>query len=367
MMGAVATWKRRILGAAVMGTALGAALALPSRADYVEVRRSATIKDGAAGDAAVVARPPVGTNLPLAQSGQTNGYYLVTIPPDLGSGVTEGFIYRTLVRGFPGDPPGSGTTAPVAVSSSAVYQGIPINELPEFAITVLDKGNFVVGYSDDFRNPAWVSYHIGPATDFRAFPSPSFRTDAGTAARVRDGDYTNSGFDRGHMAPKFALGSRFGAEGARSTFIMSNVAPQYHTLNDGQWGDLEEWIAGQKRQGADASGFVRGWADELGGVWVTVGPLFEEERDALPAGVPVPSAFFCIVVDEMANGQPRALAFIMPHVDVRVDSLTGFLKSIDEIETRAGLDFFHELPSSTEDALEAAAATALWPLPVAPN
>jgi endonuclease G len=258
-------------------------------------------------------------------------------------------------------------TTPVAVSSGAVYRGVPINEFPEFAITVLDKGNFVVGYCDDFRNPAWVSYHVGPATDFRNFPSPAFRTDASTAARVRDGDYTNSGFDRGHMAPKFALGSRFGAEGARSTFIMSNVAPQYHTLNDGQWGDLEEWIAGRKPPNATAATFIRGWADELGGVWVTVGPLFEEERDALPAGVPVPSGFFSIVVDEQANGQPRALAFIMPHVDERVDSLTGFLKSIDEVETRAGLDFFHELPNSVEDALERSVATELWPLPVAPN
>jgi endonuclease G len=101
-------------------------------------------------------------------------------------------------------------------------------------------------------------------------------------------------------------------------------------------------------------------------VWVVVGPLFEEDRDPLGSGVPVPSGFFCIVIDEEA-GQPRALAFIMPHEEDRVDELVGFLTTIDEIETRAGLDFFHELPDAVEDAMEGVKATALWPLPVAPN
>ena len=115
---------------------------------------------------------------------------------------------------------------------------------------------------------------------------------------------------------------------------MSNVAPQFHSLNDGQWGDLEEWIAGRKPPNATAQNFIRGWADEFEEVWVVVGPLFEEERDPLDSGIPVPSGFFCIVVDEQDNGQPRALAFIMPHVDQRVDDLAGFLTTVDEIERR---------------------------------
>jgi endonuclease G len=169
------------------------------------------------------------------------------------------------------------------------------------------------------------------------------------------------------MAPNFAMGSRFGAEGARSTFIMSNVVPQFQSLNNGQWGDLEEWIAGRKPPNATAQNFIRGWADEFDEVWVVVGPLFEEDRDSLEAGVSVPSGFFCIVVDEQANGQPRALAFIMPHEDEDVNELTQFLTTVDEVESRAGLDFFHTLPNSIETAMEATGATQLWPLPVAPN
>ena len=148
---------------------------------------------------------------------------------------------------------------------------------------------------------------------------------------------------------------------------MSNVVPQFHSFNDGHWGDLEEWIAGRKPPHATADNFIHGWADELGEVWVVVGPVFEEELDPLPSGIPVPSAFFCIVVDELAGGQPRALAFIMPHEDTRVDELTGFLTNVDEVEQRAGLDFFHALPDSVENSMESARATNLWPLPTPPN
>ena len=343
------------------------ALAGAAKADFVEVRRAVTIKDGPAGDATVLARPPVGTNLVLAEPGQTNGYYHVRIPSGLGTDETAGFVFRNRVRGFPGNPPGAGAAAPTPVTSAVVYRGTPINQFPEFPITVLDQGHFVVGYAEDFLNPAWVFYQIGGFEHLDSFPRPGFRIDSNTTSRIRTQDYTNSGFDRGHMAPNFALGSRFGAAGARSTFIMSNVAPQFHSLNDGQWGDLEEWIAGRKPPNATPENFIRGWGDEMGGVWVVVGPLFEEDRDPLASGVPVPSAFFCIVVDEQANGQPRALAFIMPHEDRRVDELTGFLTTVDEVERRAGLDFFHELANSVEDAMESAVATELWPLPVAPN
>lgn len=340
-----------------------------TRADYVEVRRAVAIRAQPSGEAAVLANPAVGTHLVLFEREQVNGYYHVHVPPGLGANASEGYVFRNRVRGFPGDPPGSAAIAapevPDAVASSVVYGGVPQNIFPEFPITVLDKGRYVVGYSEDFLNPAWVFYHIGSAIDFRSFPRPPrFATDRDTAALVNHDTYTNSGFDRGHMAPNFALGSRFGAEGARSTFVMTNICPQFHTLNDGQWGDLEEWVAGRKVANGN---FIHGWADELGGVWVVVGPIFDEDRDPLESGVPVPSAFYCIVIDEQGDGQPRSLAFIMPHVDARVASLDGFLTTIDEVEQRSGLDFFSQLPDQVEMPLEQARAPGLWSLPVAPN
>lgn len=75
---------------------------LGSQADYLEVRRSATIKQAADRDGFVITRPEVGSRLPLLDSGnQTNGYYRVFLT-DLNR---DGFIYRTLVRRHPGDLP----------------------------------------------------------------------------------------------------------------------------------------------------------------------------------------------------------------------------------------------------------------------
>jgi endonuclease G len=114
---------------------------------------------------------------------------------------------------------------------------MPINNLPAYPVKVLDNPYFVFGYSKDFRNPAWEFYRVGRAVHFES-PPAWFRSDPDTDAKVRTRDYSHTPFSRGRMAPNFAMGSRFGAEGARSTFVMSNVTPQYPSTT--AWGDLEE-------------------------------------------------------------------------------------------------------------------------------
>jgi endonuclease G, mitochondrial len=248
-----------------------------------------------------------------------------------------------------------------------VYAGEPLSGEP---LRALDKLFFEIGYSDAWRNPLWVSYRIGPAVDLNPYPRRRFLIDHETSARVSHDHYTNSGYSRGHMAPRFAISSRHGKPGNDATFVMSNVCPQFQQFNAGHWNDLEEWVAGRKV----GSRFVGGWGDEYEQVWVTVGPIFDELREPLASGVEVPSAFYCIVLDEVppdgvsANGPDlRVIAFTMEHVDARELGLSQFLTSVDDIERRTGLDFFSRLPDPLEDALEGAVAEDLWPLPEKPN
>jgi hypothetical protein len=72
-------------------------------ADYLEVRRAATLKAEPDSGAAVVARPEVGALLILLDDEQINGYYLARP----ASGGPSGWIYRTLVRRYPGNIPGA--------------------------------------------------------------------------------------------------------------------------------------------------------------------------------------------------------------------------------------------------------------------
>jgi len=72
-----------------------------AQADYLEVRHAATIRTEPSENAQVLSHLTVGTYLRLLDDKQTNGYYKV---PDQVS-KTSGWIYRTLVRRYPGKPP----------------------------------------------------------------------------------------------------------------------------------------------------------------------------------------------------------------------------------------------------------------------
>ncbi len=54
------------------------------------------------------------------------------------------------------------------------------------------------------------------------------------------GDYANSGYDRGHLAPVFQANSQSCAD---ATFTLTNAAPQNLSFNQGQWRVLEGNIA----------------------------------------------------------------------------------------------------------------------------
>ena len=70
--------------------------------DYLEVRRSANIRAEPNSDARVIERVESGIHLELLDEGrQTNGYYSVRTV-SLGQ---SGWIYRSLVRRYPGEIP----------------------------------------------------------------------------------------------------------------------------------------------------------------------------------------------------------------------------------------------------------------------
>lgn len=358
-------------------------------ADYVQASRHAIVRSEPNQSGEVLLTVEAGAQLALREDTQDHGYYAVTLP----SG-EQGWVYRTLVRRFRGQLPagsgvpasassvggttssaddepdtsvasvdiGSAPSSPRSYDQGVVYASDPVHVVATSDVHTLDKTYFKVGYSEARGQPLWTCYAIGPATDFIAYPRRRFATDRETTALVSHDDYTGTDFSRGHMAPRLAISTRFGKAGNDATFVMSNVCPQFQDFNDGPWGNLEEWVAGKK----NSRQFIKGWGDEYGKVWVTVGPMFNPAEGVLAGKVEVPSAYYCIVVDEEA-GKPRALAFIMAHKDSRECDLQGSLRSIDEIERQTGLDFFKELPDRIEDPLERAVATRLWTLPVNPN
>ena len=225
------------------------------------------------------------------------------------------------------------------------YAGYPRSKK---RLKILKNRGYVVGYSEKLHDPVWVAYRVFEVKKLESGKRPSrFRVDTRTRSKVSHDDYTGSGFDRGHMAPNYAIATRFGSEGQRETFLMSNIIPQTPSVNQQNWRELEMWVA--KRYGR--------YLEE---VWVITGPVFTKPIHRLPSGVAIPSAYYKIIVDEKDGGL-RALAFLIEADCPPLTRLKTKLVSIDEIEEQTGLDFFPKMSTVEQQALESSPAQRLWP------
>ena len=65
--------------------------------------------------------------------------------------------------------------------------------------------------------------------------------------RATHNDYTHSRFDRGHMVP--AADRSKSLSSMKSTFLLTNVAPQVPSLNRGEWAKIERACRAYARNG----------------------------------------------------------------------------------------------------------------------
>lgn len=238
--------------------------------------------------------------------------------------------------------------APARTGGGDLYAGAPRSDGFAHPVRVLANMGYTVGYSDTLESPVWAAYRV---RDLDRVPAPAarpgrFAVDPRTTARVRPEAYSNSGYDRGHLAPNYAIATRYGDEAQLETFLMSNIVPQRHALNAGPWKELEQRIA-------------TSYPGRFGEIWVLAGPVFGASRTRLPNGTLVPEAFFMILLDE-SDGRLRAMGVILPQDAGAGTELGRHLVSIDEVERRTGFDFLPELVDATEAVLEAKIPARVW-------
>ena len=218
-------------------------------------------------------------------------------------------------------------------------------------VQVLQNPGFLVGYSEVRRQALWVAFR---ATSLKGSPRvpprpKGFEIDGRTQARVSTFDYNGSRYDRGHLAPNYLIGRLYGREAQRATFLMSNIAPQRARLNQLVWQRLEEAETDKVAPGA-------------GELWVVTGPVFGLQPRTLKSGIPVPEAFYRIWLDQRGDGAPAVLGFLVPQEVCGTEPLSRYLASVDEIEQRTGLDFFHQLDDGQEAVLERTRTAKGWRL-----
>ena len=236
------------------------------------------------------------------------------------------------------------------------YQGIPETQnlrQPLHWFRVLRNPDFMVGYSDLRGGPLWVSYKIKAITARAPHPPRlrGFIRDWRTLNPVIQDDYRGSGYDRGHMAPNYAMSRLYGRQAQHDTFLMSNISPQRPNLNRKLWQRLEQ---------VEVDYFTRSNRE----VWVLTGPVFKNPINRLKTAwnVEIPDAFFKIYARPNAHGTPKLLAFLMPQNARGNEPLTRYVTTVDNIEQLTGLDFFSNLDDCIENKLEAAVDAAPWQL-----
>ena len=216
-------------------------------------------------------------------------------------------------------------------------------ELPEVTgnDTLIIHSGYICRYNSYTLIPDWVAYEL---TSFEVHGqykrSGSFGMDPSFSGRqaMRE-DYSNSGWDKGHMAP--AADMKWSQESMFESFFLTNVCPQNHSLNEKIWLTIEQ--------------IARRVADENGSVWIICGPIVNENKYGTigQQNVVVPDQFFKAMLTYLPETDTfSAISFVLNNND-EIQSLTDAAMSIDEIEKILNLNLFCNLERKIQRKVEA--------------
>lgn len=241
---------------------------------------------------------------------------------------------------------------PASAASSEEVSAISGLELPaplkDRSELILHRKSYTVSYNKEWKIPNWVAWELSPEklveresrTD-KFLPDP----DLPEEEAVTTDDYKGAGLDRGHMCP--AGDNRWHWKAMQESFYMTNICPQHHNLNRGDWKELEE--------------ACRVWAQKEGRIYIVCGPVLYRQKHRTIGKqhqVVVPEAFFKVVL--CADSQPpKAIGFIYKNTAGN-HPLDAYVNSVDEVERITGIDFFPALPDEVEKQVEASYDWGLW-------
>jgi DNA/RNA endonuclease G (NUC1) len=208
-----------------------------------------------------------------------------------------------------------------------------------------------VDFSDTHGVPNWVSWDLTSPDIGTAGRSSSFYQDLllpTTFNRLTSSDYTNSGYDRGHMCPSYDRTDT--SANNKLVFYMSNIVPQTPDNNQGIWQDFEDFCQDQAIAG-----------DEL---LITCGPSLYTGAQIQPSGeASIPGYTWKIAVI-VPPGSGTALSRITTSTRVialKVPNISGiysvpwstYVTSANQLQADTGYTFFSALPSSVATVLRA--------------
>ena len=246
-------------------------------------------------------------------------------------------------------PPLQEEEASLSADTENVRYEIPLST-KERAEILLEQYGYTVSYNPDLCIPNWVAWEQNKeklvereSRNSKFVPNPKLPEDMAVTTK----EYTGSGWDRGHMCP--AGDNKYHWRAMNESFYMTNICPQNHNLNRGDWKELEE--------------ACRRWA-EVEPVYIVCGPINYRTPKYGHIGktfrIRIPDAFFKVVLTGMQSGNPRAIGFIYKN-EAGNNKRDKYVNSIDEVERITSMDFFPALPDDVEGRVEAEYKLSDWP------
>lgn len=292
----------------------------------------------------------------------------------LVTGTAEG---TAIIRATSGSSVGTfSLQVSVPPDGPAAYQnhlefGQPLDGTPADDILVTWP-EYVASYNPNRGQSNWVAYnleatHRGPADRCECFThDPSLPPSAQVLVT---GDYTNSGYSRGHVVMSedrtsggsSTIPTQTSVDNAR-TFLFTNIIPQTSQNNGGPWLSLENYLGGLATSGTKEIYVYAGGA-------AYSGTLKDEGKIAIPTR----TWKIAVIVD-----RNEGLASVQRLSDVEIIAVdmpntTGPLSNdwqtyrvtVDHIEALTGYDFLSALPDRLESILESGdrAPTASFTVP----
>jgi len=253
---------------------------------------------------------------------------------------------------------GGGGSGGVATRDDNMGMGNPSTAVTNITYTtnyLMVKTEYTMSYNSVKRIPNWVSWHLSSAWLGTTPRQDNFRSDATLPSswyKVVTSDYTNSGFDKGHMCPS---ADRNGSVADNSsTFLMTNMIPQAPKNNQITWGNLEDYSRSLVAAGNEL--YI------ISGPYGQGGTGSNGAKTTIGNSVVVPAKTWKIIV-VLPNGSndvsrittsTRVIAVFMPNDQTCSNYAWSYYRtSVDQIETLTGYDFLSNVPTTVQNVIEA--------------
>lgn len=225
--------------------------------------------------------------------------------------------------------------------------------LPSFltdrAEEIVWHDGFVLSYNRKHLLPNWVSWLLTKErTRGKEKRADNFQPDMDIhkGPLAEDKDYRGTGYDRGHMCP--SADCKHTRNSQNQCFLMSNICPQTHTLNAGDWKELEE--------------MTRKWAQRYDSLYIVCGPVLKKGKTYPTIGenkVSVPELYFKVIWRNISDRKAEAIGFVFKNDDTN-KPLSEYVLSVDEIEEITGINFFCKFPKELERMAESSVDINAW-------